>query len=247
MSAYQRAVAALLVALVASACSSDSATESDSDVASDSATESDADSATESDAPECTSDEDCWSGGDEERSCIDGVCQYTENSCESEFGSCQCIDGSSGTRTCSRGSWSPCYSEDEQLECDDWDDEYFTSRDTDTADVGDAPDAPDTPDAPAEPDAGDANDTGSSDAAESDTDESDTDESDADAGVPDLEAACVASGGTVATALCCTSTEPFPDLCSIGACSCGPADSAEIATCDCGEARCFDGASCVAQ
>ncbi len=64
--------------------------------------------------------------------------------------------------------------------------------------------------------------------------------------LPDKEEACLYSGGTVATALCCQSTSDFPNLCIVGACGCSPDNSHEIKICDCGQDRCFNGEECVA-
>jgi hypothetical protein len=64
-------------------------------------------------------------------------------------------------------------------------------------------------------------------------------------GKKSAEASCIESGGTVATALCCTSTADFPNSCLIGACGCGPEDSHEVETCDCGESKCFNGKECI--
>lgn len=63
--------------------------------------------------------------------------------------------------------------------------------------------------------------------------------------VPSTEQSCIASGGTVSTALCCKSASDFPNSCLIGACGCSPDNSHEIRVCDCGEAKCFNGTSCV--
>jgi hypothetical protein len=59
------------------------------------------------------------------------------------------------------------------------------------------------------------------------------------------EQACLDSGGTVGSAMCCLSTGDFPDTCAIGACGCPPNASHEVAVCDCGPGMCFDGAHCV--
>ena len=56
----------------------------------------------------------------------------------------------------------------------------------------------------------------------------------------DLEQACVNSGGTVRTSLCCLSTNDFPNLCLIGPCGCSPENSHEVKICDCGEGKCWD-------
>ncbi len=61
----------------------------------------------------------------------------------------------------------------------------------------------------------------------------------------DIEKACLDSGGTVSTALCCQSTGDFPDDCAIGACGCAPEYSHQVKVCNCGEGRCFDGTKCV--
>ena len=57
------------------------------------------------------------------------------------------------------------------------------------------------------------------------------------------EQACINSGGTVETGLCCQSVEDFPNTCLIGACSCAPDQSHEVKICNCGE-KCFDGNAC---
>lgn len=57
--------------------------------------------------------------------------------------------------------------------------------------------------------------------------------------------ACLDSGGTITTGLCCIGAPDFPNLCGIGACGCGPTASEEKPRCDCGEGRCFDGETCV--
>jgi hypothetical protein len=59
------------------------------------------------------------------------------------------------------------------------------------------------------------------------------------------EQACVNSGGTVSTGLCCLQANDFPNLCLVGACGCSPDNSHEVKTCECGEGRCFDGNRCV--
>jgi|GEM_PF-1441708 len=59
------------------------------------------------------------------------------------------------------------------------------------------------------------------------------------------EQACIDSGGTVTTGMCCKSTGDFPDLCAVGACACSPENSHEVKICDCGEGKCFDGNACV--
>ena len=58
------------------------------------------------------------------------------------------------------------------------------------------------------------------------------------------EQACVESGGTVSTGLCCESAGDFPNTCSIGVCGCAPTSSHEVRLCQCPDG-CFDGTSCV--
>jgi len=55
-----------------------------------------------------------------------------------------------------------------------------------------------------------------------------------------IEDACINSGGTVVTSLCCRTTSDFPDMCLIGPCGCSPANSHEVNICDCGEGKCWD-------
>jgi hypothetical protein len=62
---------------------------------------------------------------------------------------------------------------------------------------------------------------------------------------PSLADNCVNSGGTVETALCCSSVSDFPDECTIGACGCAEADSHNVQVCTCPAGQCFDGNSCV--
>lgn len=60
------------------------------------------------------------------------------------------------------------------------------------------------------------------------------------------EQACINSGGTVTTAMCCNSTtDDFPNTCVIGACGCSLENSHSIQTCNCGEGKCFNGSACV--
>jgi len=54
------------------------------------------------------------------------------------------------------------------------------------------------------------------------------------------EQACINSGGTVTTQLCCNSVSDFPNTCLIGACGCSPDNSHEVKVCDCGEGKCWD-------
>jgi hypothetical protein len=59
------------------------------------------------------------------------------------------------------------------------------------------------------------------------------------------EQGCLASGGTVTSALCCASTADFPDTCAVGACGCAPNASHAVRACTCGAEKCFDGSACV--
>ncbi|MCD6414121.1 MAG: DUF4382 domain-containing protein [Candidatus Diapherotrites archaeon] len=59
------------------------------------------------------------------------------------------------------------------------------------------------------------------------------------------EERCTESGGNVTTAMCCLSSEDFPNTCVIGACGCSPENSHEVEFCDCGEEKCFNGSACV--
>jgi len=61
------------------------------------------------------------------------------------------------------------------------------------------------------------------------------------------EQGCLRSGGTVDTAMCCTTTGDFPDTCATGACGCGPSASHEVHVCTCAAGSCFNGSECVAQ
>jgi len=61
----------------------------------------------------------------------------------------------------------------------------------------------------------------------------------------DLEQACINSGGTVETGLCCLSVGDFPDTCVVGACACAPEHSHEVKVCRCPEGKCWDGNICV--
>ncbi|MBZ9569433.1 peptidoglycan-binding protein [Patescibacteria group bacterium] len=60
------------------------------------------------------------------------------------------------------------------------------------------------------------------------------------------EQACIDSGGTVSTSLCCEATNDFPNLCLVGPCGCAPENSHQVKICDCGLEKCFDGEECVA-
>ena len=59
--------------------------------------------------------------------------------------------------------------------------------------------------------------------------------------------ACIDSGGTVKTGMCCLAVSDFPNLCLIGACGCSPENSHEVKTCDCGDGKCFNGETCVSE
>jgi hypothetical protein len=54
------------------------------------------------------------------------------------------------------------------------------------------------------------------------------------------EQGCVASGGTVTTALCCATAPDFPDTCDVGACGCLPESSHDVRFCECAAGACFD-------
>jgi hypothetical protein len=54
------------------------------------------------------------------------------------------------------------------------------------------------------------------------------------------EQACINSGVSVVTQLCCNSATDFPNTCLIGACGCSPDNSHEVKVCDCGEGKCWD-------
>ncbi|MFH1559591.1 MAG: hypothetical protein ABIC19_03685, partial [Patescibacteria group bacterium] len=60
----------------------------------------------------------------------------------------------------------------------------------------------------------------------------------------DRELACIDSGGSVSTGLCCESAGDFPGNCAIGACGCAPEYSHEVKICGCGKDKCFDGKKC---
>ncbi len=61
----------------------------------------------------------------------------------------------------------------------------------------------------------------------------------------EIEQACVDSGGTISTSLCCKSTGDFPNLCLIGPCGCSPENSHQVKICNCGPDKCFNGSECV--
>jgi hypothetical protein len=64
-------------------------------------------------------------------------------------------------------------------------------------------------------------------------------------GTPDLEQACVDSGGTVEARECCMQTEDFPSTCLIGTCVCPPGNTHMVQYCLCPEDTCFDGTTCI--
>jgi hypothetical protein len=64
-------------------------------------------------------------------------------------------------------------------------------------------------------------------------------------GLTEIEKACINSGGTITTGLCCKSTGDFPNLCLIGPCGCSPENSHQVKICDCGEDKCFNGGECL--
>jgi hypothetical protein len=70
--------------------------------------------------------------------------------------------------------------------------------------------------------------------------------SETQSGVSEQEQACIRSGGTVTTMLCCNAVNDFPNLCLMGACGCAPGDSHQIRGCNCGTDKCFNGTACVA-
>ena len=51
---------------------------------------------------------------------------------------------------------------------------------------------------------------------------------------------CIASGGTVSTAVCCSTAPEFPDTCGIGSCGCSPQFSREVSICECSPGACFN-------
>lgn len=56
--------------------------------------------------------------------------------------------------------------------------------------------------------------------------------------------ACSQSGGTVATAKCCTTVSDFPNTCTVGACGCALENSKDVQVCNCGDGKCWDGNTC---
>lgn len=65
--------------------------------------------------------------------------------------------------------------------------------------------------------------------------------------VSGAEAWCLASGGTTGEAVCCLSSNDFPNTCLIGACGCSAENSHAVKTCDCPAGSCFNGTACVRQ
>ena len=53
-------------------------------------------------------------------------------------------------------------------------------------------------------------------------------------------ALCTSTGGTVTTGLCCSTQSDFPNLCTVGTCTCAPGNSKNVQKCDCGATKCFD-------
>lgn len=88
----------------------------------------------------------------------------------------------------------------------------------------------------------DAQDTTAADTSATDAQPSEVAQ---DTQVGSKEAACLASGGTVQTSLCCGAGADFPNLCAIGACGCAPQSSKDTKVCSCPKGMCFDGAACV--
>jgi len=64
-------------------------------------------------------------------------------------------------------------------------------------------------------------------------------------GMEEQQSACINSGGTITTNMCCLAVGDFPNTCAIGACGCALGDSHEVKVCDCGAGKCFDGNACV--
>ncbi len=160
----------------------------------------------------------------------------SSNPCDTES-SCvegRCVSSCSGMgMDCTADSF--CYRGCEYCgTCDD------ASPDAAPTDVG-----PDTDPADVDPDTDPTDVSPDTDPTDVDSDAADSDAADSD--VDPTAAACTASGGTVTTALCCDATDPFPDLCSVGACGCAPDFSSDIPVCDCPAGSCFDGTACVGE
>jgi len=60
----------------------------------------------------------------------------------------------------------------------------------------------------------------------------------------DATTACINSGGTVKTSMCCKSASDFPSNCVIGACGCQPEYGHEVKTCECAVGKCWNGYVC---
>lgn len=115
-----------------------------------------------------------------------------------------------------------------------------STTDAQMLDAGGPADGGDVSDAGAETDAGGTADAGTADAGTGDAGAA-QDAAAADGGAA---ARCVASGGTVGTALCCASAGDFPNLCLTGPCGCAPASSHSVMVCTCPGAMCFDATAC---
>jgi hypothetical protein len=207
-----------------------------------------------SDETECTVNEDCPAHSE----CRDGQCGF--DSCPTEFADCVCDDGSRGEQRCNQGSWTECSNcagdvDDTDIEPSDVETNPTDDVEADTDDVNDAetdvgPDAETDAEIDVEPDVeADVEDVEADvEDVEADAEDVEADvETDPDVNDSGLAAGCTESGGTVTSTLCCDAAGPFPDLCSVGACGCAPASSADTQTCDCGAGRCFDGNACVAE
>jgi hypothetical protein len=59
------------------------------------------------------------------------------------------------------------------------------------------------------------------------------------------QAGCLLSGGTVGGAVCCLSSNDYPNTCLIGACGCSAENSHGVKTCNCPDGKCFNGTACV--
>ena len=90
-----------------------------------------------------------------------------------------------------------------------------------------------------------ANDSSSSDSSPTDSSPADSAASDTASSDGDATDPCSASGGTVGTALCCTSASDFPNNCATGACGCAPSASHEVKVCNCPAPDCWNGTACV--
>jgi hypothetical protein len=59
------------------------------------------------------------------------------------------------------------------------------------------------------------------------------------------EKICSNAGGKISTKNCCKSTGDLPNTCSVGACSCSPANSHYVKICECGTGKCFSDGKCI--